>query len=270
MKPPNKILLLHIKKLKGYISLVTFETKEEIIHELRVEFKKTRALLRLADGDNNKLKVPKVLKEFYTAAGRVRELQLQQQLIKDCCGEDNLPAYFKILSAQLLFATSVLKEKAREEGLDKSLLLIKKNFPYKITAKTVKTFISQKAKDLLTALAIKNKKDDDIHGARKIIKDLMYTFNNLRILQMQSVIHLSAEDEKKIHTLGAELGIFQDQCNALALLRLSMFRNLPANEKEILKATRAGWMATKIELRKTIIQKLIAAKPIFEVLSAKQ
>ena len=96
MKPPNKILLLHIKKLKGYISLVTFETKEEIIHELRVEFKKTRALLRLADGDNNKLKVPKVLKEFYTAAGRVRELQLQQQLIKDCCGEDNLPAYFKI------------------------------------------------------------------------------------------------------------------------------------------------------------------------------
>jgi CHAD domain len=256
VKPLKKLIASHLKKYNAYLKLVEGPANEDPIHDQRVEYKKIRALARLTTTSSNKIKIPATLKELYAAEGHVRELQLQLQHMKEMEDCDKLPDYFNLLNRQLSFALNTLKEKLNSKDLKKSIKGFDKKIPAGISSKNARRFINQKAAALLLILELRNKKDEDIHTARKIIKDLMYSFNTIKLLGLSPVIRLSEEEEKQFHRLSDELGLYQDQCNALALLKLSMFRNLPEAEKKILKEIRAKKMALKIEERKKVLTAL--------------
>ena len=257
----EKILSAHLKEFQEIFLLVTYDADQKTIHDLRVEYKKSRAIIRLAGASKNKLKIPPSIKDFYGAAGRARELQLQQQKMKALVEDSALPVYFNLLQKQLTFAITALKEKATALDVEKTLNSITRKFSKKISVSGVKDFINKKAKALLVILEKKNKKDNEVHEIRKIIKDLMYTFHTLQTINLHTAVPLSSTEENLFHELANELGLFQDKCNALALLRMSMFRNLPEDEKSTLKLIRANWMKEKIESRKKVLNKLLSASP---------
>ncbi|MGE5105986.1 MAG: CHAD domain-containing protein [Sphingobacteriales bacterium] len=259
----EKLISAHLKAFREYFFLVKIDANPKIVHDLRVEYKKSRSIIRLIRTGKNKLKIPPLLKDFYAAAGRVRELQLQEQTMKDVVSNPELPAYFNLLQKQLTFAITTLKEKSTVVDIEKSLHSITKKFPKKISAIQALGFINNKAASLLFIFEKKNKKDADIHEIRKIIKDLMYSFHTLESINLKYVIPLSASEEKIFHELANELGLFQDKCNALALLRMSMFRNLPEEEKSSLRLIRSTMMKGKIESRKNVLNKLLSASPLF-------
>lgn len=267
MKSLNKIAASHIKNLYFFLLLTDDEENAEALHDFRVEYKKTRVFLRLAGFPKNKIKIPTAAKGFYEAAGRVRELQLQEQTMKVLADNAELPNYFTLLQKQKAFAITALKEKMTVFDIKKTFPPIIKKIPEKITAKHAHAFTANKAGVLLSVLEKKNKKDTDIHEIRKIIKDLMYSFHTLGSINLKFIIPLTVLEEKIFHELANDLGLFQDKCNALVLLRMSMFRNLPEEEKSVLKLIRANWMKEKQESRKKVLHKLLSASPLFITLT---
>ena len=80
--------------------LENFKLKE--IHDFRVEFKKTRAFIRLINSDKpgKKLRIGKKLKDFYHITGHIINLQLHEERIGNLCRELDLKkpsAYLDLL-----------------------------------------------------------------------------------------------------------------------------------------------------------------------------
>lgn len=251
MKSLHKILSAHIKKLQRFIVLMEAEAGEEVVHDFRVEFKKLRALLRLS----NKTPTPPALKVLYAAAGRLRELQLQQQAMQQKVPANKAPGFYTVLNKQLQFAADTLKQKAGI-NYDKVFNKIAGKFPKNLSEKQIRSFLHKKKAALLTLVQLRNKKDEDIHEARKLVKDIMYSFHTIEQLKLTGAVSLTAEDKLRLHILSDELGKFQDCCTLLSLLKLSKYRLLPEAEKNLLRQTRVSFMALKQETKKTILIQL--------------
>jgi CHAD domain-containing protein len=254
VKTLHQVFTSHIKKMNAYLTPAK-NGEEDAIHDLRVEYKKLRALLRLCQSASRKLNIPNAVKDLYASAGRVRELQLQMQNILQETDASTLPGYMAVSGNQLNFSVADLKEKAAIDVKD-VFSRIEKKLPKKINAKESAGFLQKKIKKLSSIVQIRNKKDEDLHDARKTVKDILYTTHQLELMQVKT--SFSADEYKLIHELSDELGKFQDRCSALSMLRLSMFRNLPDEEKKILRQVRVKWMALKQDERKNLVKKLPA------------
>ncbi|MBI2729854.1 MAG: CHAD domain-containing protein [Sphingobacteriales bacterium] len=249
MKSLRKIISAHIKRLQGYIVLMQTGADEDVIHDFRVEFKKIRAVLRLA----GKPKIPQLLKQLYASAGRVRELQLQKHAMLKQTTAAELPGYFSLLNNQLSFAVNTLQENAGVNYDNMFALLLKKS-QTGVPLKQVKAFLLQKTNTLAQLIQQRNKKDGDIHEIRKQVKDILYSFRTMEQLEIK--INITEEDKAAFHTLSDSLGKFQDWVALLSPLKLSMFRSLPENEKQFIRNTRADLMRIKKEAREIIISEL--------------
>ena len=79
------IINRHYRNLIKYFRKVKKHFDDEAIHQLREEYKKLRAFLRLLSWQREGKETAKIsgrLKRCYTIAGSIRDLQLQQQRIK--------------------------------------------------------------------------------------------------------------------------------------------------------------------------------------------
>lgn len=196
-----------------------FSTNDaEVIHQLRVGFKKFRALIRLiaaAPGADKKLEVPEGLKDIYRAAGEVRNLQLYRQAIlpffKDT---DNYP---NIVTGEIDHARSQLSHAVKNFKFHKARREILCRLPSKLPGKALDKFIEDKTKTI-DQLLKKDMQDENLHSIRKALKDISY---NIKALKADEEKYLPIASKKSLSALTAlmdTLNEYQDHVVHLSLL----------------------------------------------------
>lgn len=147
---------------------------EGIIHDLRVNVKRLRALLRMywLFAGEARPDIPKSLKKAYKTAGEIRDLQL---LLKNVAGGGKLPeVYRREIEVQLETAKGAWKEVYDARKLKRARKKLEafayRPIPSFIPAEFVKDRLA-----LIDELRAADKEDDeDLHTVRKRVKDIVY------------------------------------------------------------------------------------------------
>lgn len=224
---------------------------ENLLHDFRVEYKKTRALIRLS----TKLKIPAALKDLYSAAGKVRELQLIRHTLLQLTTEEKIPRYISLLNQKYTTATEQLK---KEAGLNhhNSIKKLQHQLPVKLSKKKAAGFVNKQLHHLTLLIQVKKNKEAHLHEARKLVKDLLYTFNILRQSGFKKSIPFTRQFIEQWYVLSDELGKFQDLCNFLLYLKQVSFIQSSPEENNLLKQIKADYLQIKNQKKKIIFSTL--------------
>ncbi len=177
-------------------------------HKLRVEIKKLNALFDLLSDCSekfNRVKIFKPFKKIFRQAGKVRELQLEETILKK----------FKLISVLSDYIISVRKQRLREQGIFFSMVDQKMKDRIKSGYKLISPFLSD-----INKLNTENYLNDKTNNIKKIINrpDLQTEqLHELRkLLKKVSYIRkgVSAEKlinpESEINKLSGLLGKWHD------------------------------------------------------------
>lgn len=213
----------------------------EDIHHFRVEVKKTRAFLRMlsSNDDTGKIKIPGPLKEAYRKAGKMRDIQLHREDIRNekKAGIQPGGAYLQQLDNKLEAARKELKS-LRPRILPLSRQKIEKKLQG-LPSPDIESFTKEKLVAVARIAPAKTIGNEELHLTRKNLKDIIYlskTFEtDLAVPFPYS--GWSRNTEKYINALAADLGKLQDSFTALAHLGDPHFP-AGAEEKKWLNANR--------------------------------
>jgi CHAD domain-containing protein len=229
----------HSKKLPG-----SFD--QEDIHDLRVNYKKVRAFLRLLqlEKDAGHLHIPDKLKSLYHHGGNVRDWQLFLAEIHDAALTEKLPECMHRWRRQLFTYKEQTVHAIETTHFKKILQGIIKELPRQLHDDTVKRFMHQKIAAIhILLLAADNEKD--LHAIRKHIKDIIYC---TRIFKSDWGIPFPFRgwmSEKELSELASRLGDFNDQCLAISLLQPSYIDKCNTEEQHILRNLQMNWLHQK-------------------------
>lgn len=165
-------------------------------HALRVDIKRIKALLSLISAHCEDFRRKKQYKPFrilFRQAGIVRELQLQETILKKYGPEPELTTYFNQLDVELhheqqlffnLNSQQLLKSlKAKARKIYASLGEIKGGF--------VKRYLQEKREDIRSLMTSEILAEHDVHLLRKKIKELYY----LQMIFQPENNHLDITDD---------------------------------------------------------------------------
>ena len=152
------------------------------IHKVRVEIKKFNSLFELIKFcfvDFKKKEIYKPYKEIFLQAGKVRDIQLEEETLKKYSVTDSLKKYRKKLKEsrlieQALFISVAEKKMRLLNDYDKVV-------PYfsAVNAKRIHRYINKKINQL-TAFQFKQVLETaEIHAFRKNLKELIYNMESL-------------------------------------------------------------------------------------------
>jgi CHAD domain-containing protein len=251
-----------ISGLERICGKVDGQFKKNDIHDLRVKIKKLRAFLRLLAMEityPENLHLPRNLKEIYTVAGKVRELQLQLTRIKaEQIEKEKFTGYTSELKKQVKKRKEELNINLKQEHFQKMEVKILSSLPSNLDATTVEKFFHQKTKNIKLLLTASIIEDENLHSTRKNIKDLIYIHQILENSSLTNLTFLWNKDIlEKIEELASEFGNFNDLCIALYLLRWDWLHELKPAEKKHLAALKVKWKLEKEENKKNLIAKAI-------------
>jgi CHAD domain-containing protein len=247
----------HGHRIKKYGSQLPGSFDAEAIHELRVEYKKLRAFVRLVQMDadaSRQLLIPAPLKDLYHAAGAVRDLQLFMPQVTLLTAKENssLPSYVQQLEQRLFKSKEALVKAIEEVDIDKELHKTLKGLPKELEDAAIRKFIHYKVATVqLTLLALA--KDKELHSIRKQLKDIIY---NIRIYDSDWGISFPVtawRSEKRLNDTATALGDFNDHCIALSFLRGETVEELPEEEKRTIEK----WAAERLQEKETIKQQVM-------------
>jgi CHAD domain-containing protein len=161
-----------MKKLSGQIR-ENFDIED--LHDLRVEYKKFRAFIRLVqlEEDASKLKVPGKLKSVYEAGGPVRDLQLFLPRLLPHFGQLRSQVYLERLENKLATGKENLKHVIDKTSFEKVEEKVLEKLPHSLSKETIKKFVQQKVLTIQSGMAAIHD-DEDLHTIRKQLKDLIH------------------------------------------------------------------------------------------------
>ena len=250
-------------KLAEHANAIPGNFDKEDIHELRVNYKKLRAFIRLLqeDADSGKnLVIPDSIKNVYQAAAEVRDRQLFLDFIHDSIknASEALPQFLSGINKELF----VLKEKMVKEIENASFkdeeAKIKKHLPPFLHDEAIHRFVHRKiAAVQLILLSLEN--DEDLHGVRKHLKDLLYV---IRVYQHEWGISFPIQawkSEKVLDDLATSLGDYNDLSIAFTFLEALNYE-IPEQEKSILIALKEKLARKKTSMQQELINKVSGLK----------
>jgi CHAD domain-containing protein len=234
-----KIIEKHCHRLPGSFDL-------EDIHDLRVEYKKTRAFLRLLhlEKEAGDLQIPDKLKAVYQMGGKVRDMQLFLAELHDMALTPDLPVCTTRWNQQLFAYKDQAVRTIEAVHFKKLLDEITKELPNRLHDDTIKKFIYRKIAAInIVLLAADNEKD--LHTIRKQLKDIIYT---MRIYENDLGIPFpltGLKSEKELSDMASGLGDFNDRCTGLSLLQLGYNDGCSEDEKNKLQELQNSWQQQK-------------------------
>ncbi|MDH7461661.1 CHAD domain-containing protein [Chitinophagaceae bacterium 26-R-25] len=198
-----------INKLQGKLA-DKFDMKD--IHELRLQVKKIRATFRLLNENDHqeKIRLPRRLKDLYNSVGMIRNIQLLRDKISKEASNPNDAIVLATLT-QLHFDEDGWKEKADKYALGRKVIKTKKVLKHITTVvdeKTVKKFARKKLSEMQSQGSI-DFSDNALHSVRKILKDFTYTWPQIE-KNATSAMPIALRTQDKIKSLTEMLGDFQD------------------------------------------------------------
>ena len=189
------------------------EFNADDIHDFRVEVKKLRAFLRMAhiNDENDNMVIPKLLKTFYGYIGIIRNIQLQKHRLFEYitkCSANTPHEYVDLLDKEKNYWQEEAIDLMADNNFDDVKEKIIKQLPGKIGKAQVLKFTQTKL-NLLTTLIDSLHDDAEVHTIRKILKDLLYTWN---YVQDKSVLPKAISNEEELKSITEILGCFRDIC----------------------------------------------------------
>lgn len=157
--------------------VVQFGPKD--FHTLRVNIKRIKALLFLIDSSTKNFKKKKYYKPFrqlFRQAGKVRELQLQETMLKKYPPEPALTMYFNHLELELHHEQQqffTLANKHLRKSLKEKAKLITAAMD-SIKSESVTAYLKKIREDIKSVLTSEILQEHDVHLLRKQIKELYY------------------------------------------------------------------------------------------------
>ncbi len=250
----DKQHLVHIsdafyRRLKKYSNNTTENFDAEPIHKFRVEYKKLRAFFRMLSQPEDiaqKIKIPKPLKQAYAIAGRLRDLQLQQQHLTKKSGKTGIALRQKQMDAMKTELLKAMSKNPVSISRKKTGLLLPDKYPLSY----YHVFIQKKQKSVNSIASKKQLTDAGLHTIRKNLKDLFYTLQLYKGIQYKKLSRLIYKEKNKKYyqQLLNGLGKFQDKCIAIALLKTSGRTRQAGIRKK--------WIKEKNALKQLITKKL--------------
>jgi HlyD family secretion protein len=251
----------HYRKLKKWSKKMEENFEVEAIHEFRVEYKKLRAFLRMLSMQLSiTIKISKKLEKAYRIAGSIRDLQLQQQRITEATHEEPKKplAYLSLLDIE----TNKLKPELSELLLGNTVSESRKRTDLSVLsdvpANSFQEFAKQKWKAVHSIIASGDFCDDNIHAIRKHLKDISYNFKKYTELVKDGgpVNIWGGKDESYCNKLIEDLGIFQDKCTAIALLKSFWINSLSKYNRDLLERIKWEWIRSKVNFKKLLVMRL--------------
>jgi HlyD family secretion protein len=251
----------HYRKLKKWSKKMEGNFEVEAIHEFRVEYKKLRAFLRMLSMQLGiAIKISKKLEKAYHISGSIRDLQLQQQrIVEATLGEPKKPlAYLSLLELE----TTKLKPELAELFLGNTVSESRKKTDLSVLddlpINSFKQFAKQKWEAVYAIASSGDFCDDNIHAIRKHLKDLFYNFNKYTELEQDEVpVNIwVGKDEPYFNKLLEDLGIFQDKCTAIALLKSFWINSLSKYNRNLLERIKREWIKSKVNFKQLLVMRL--------------
>lgn len=222
--------------------------EEEEIHEMRTTYKKLRAFLRFMHDVNNKngKVIPKKLKKLYQSAGALRDLQLHIKDIENDAAHHKLDGYANFLLLKANDAQNDLLNTINGFSGKRTIKKIQKNIPGKLSGTALQLYLCDKRNELNTFIR-HNATDDNLHSARKIIKDILY----LEAIFGKKTGYSDARMKRYKH-LSDLLGAHNDMAVDIAFTEQVISKDIPKNEKDILKTRLKKVEEKKAKLHKQV------------------
>ena len=246
--------LKRMKKLSGEV-LEKFDMDD--IHDLRVEYKKLRSLIRLIQLEANapKLKVPGKLKSVYETGGPVRDIQLFIPRLSPYFYHFPTQVFLNGLEQKLATAKQELKRAIEQTSFEKVEESVIGSLPDHLNDEAVKKFVEKKIQAVKSGLSnIQN--DEDLHSVRKQLKDLI---NVIKVYRNEWKLPFPVNtgiSEDDLNEAGTLLGEYNDLCFAINFLQLNRDIILPIEEKQILESIEKWWLNEKESKHKEVLKKL--------------
>lgn len=246
----------HFKKLQSIIKKLDGHFSETDVHHFRVEIKKLRALLRLANtGSHSPNSLTAPLHTFYMLAGRIRNIQLQHRhlLLYAEQHQQLVPASCTEIMGHRLAAAVVLAQ----HYMDKHPILEKlpARLPETISVKRSEKFIHHRLQPFQYLSFDPLRDEEKLHTLRKSLKDLLYAWPYLATEARHKIEPGSLKTKKAIDSIASLLGEYQNIRLCLELFRDEDFL-LTTGEtaKPFLQAVSKAWL----DDRNTLLQKIDA------------
>lgn len=251
------------KEVCHYYDNMLEDFEVETVHDFRVEIKKLRAFLRLLNAvkiSDKTLKIDAGLRDCYHIAGDVRNLQLHRQRIINLCNnfEISVPAsYLNLLTTNERLKQQECRKIVRHISLREIEKCLIQDINHKLSDKAIGQYMVQKKKELEAFFLLPYLSDDDLHGLRKMLKDLLYSLGYVKA--HINLLPAFFTDKKNIEELANRLGDFYDLCMAVAFLSDDYIEAIEGEEKDLCRKWRQYFEANKTVLKQSIASVLYLA-----------
>lgn len=264
----NKQQVSHTTKklfteLKKYTKKFAKNTTAEDIHRYRVIYKKLRARLRMIGSLNiyaDKPIVSKHLKSTYKICGAIRDLQLQQQRIKQSSKQELkiLKSYLHLLKKKLIQFKAALAENVETKKTPATFNRAAEILSDKHFIRQCIHYEQQQWASVCTIIQSGYFTDDKLHSIRKILKDFFYNLDCCNRKQKKKILHLLniAKDEAYFNKLTVQMGAYQDICSSINFLKKQEPNKIYKQCVELLLQTKKKWVKEKAARKKILIMQL--------------
>jgi CHAD domain-containing protein len=232
----------------------------EDIHDFRVEMKKVRALLRLADFGSKrkkKIKLPKKLKEFYKTVGDIRSLQLHAKKINDTASAELDPPpdlYLKLLEGRKEINIGKAKQKRKQlKGIKKDMDKLLRRIPKGINAGSTRDFTDYELGRLEVIQVKAFPTDQELHEVRKIMKDILYNWSYIEPLS-KDILPSAIQEKAGMEGFVDRLGDYHDDAVSLNMFHdLTIEQSVDGKEQSELRRIARKWKDEKDQLHEEIM-----------------
>ncbi len=162
-------------------------------HKLRIELKKLNAFLKLVNScskDFKKMKIFKPFKQVFRQAGKVRELQLQEAMLKKYFPDNSIPEYKALLRKSRLDETRIFfllfDPKMFTQVKDKFDKI--ESFLPKIKTKPTTNYLESETEKIKNLINKNPLKEEHLHELRKRLKTLSNNRSSLSLAETKVLI----------------------------------------------------------------------------------
>lgn len=253
----------NFRQLKIYTKKFTKNTAAKDIHRYRVIYKKLRACLRMIGSLNIysvKPIVSKNLKSTYKICGAIRDLQLQQQRLKQSPKQELkiLKPYLHLLKTKLIQLKAALAENVVTKNKPATNNSAAEILSDKYFVRQCIHYEQQQWVTVCTIIQSGYFTDDKLHTIRKVLKDFFYNLEYCNRKQKKKIFHLLniAKDEAYFNNLIDQMGAYQDICSSIIFLKKQALNKIHKQCAELLLQTKKKWVKEKKASKKVLIMQL--------------
>ena len=228
----------------------------QVIHDFRVGFKFLRSFLRLIRMHNpdTGLKPPDRLKDLYTIAGTIRDLQLElQHTMKDL---PSLTDYIGEVKQSIVHQQRIWDRTYNAKIIERFGKQIKRHKFDPLPEGILTNFLQSRMMSIDDFASLTDPTDSEVHGIRKEAKDIIYAAKAVHENWQSASGKLKIVPLKELHKMAERIGDYND--DRLHLQNLGHFsERLDEGEHKASITAMANKKAPSIAKEKTDILALV-------------